>query len=311
MSSLKWLKNFIPQALLRKLRFARIIYMQKKCATDLNWLMDGEYSHCLSDIKPLKKIPCDKKIIWQYWAQGVNSSSMPDLVKICMNSVVKYAEVAGYTLYRISDENLDEYLEMPNWLKSKKESVMSNAHFADLLRCVLLSVYGGLWLDASVFLTGDIPEYIFNKDFFIYRRDDSEKNKRYWQDTFAYYFGWQPDFSVKSLIGIMYANKNNETISDFASMLLMFWKCNNCAPDYFFFQILMEEYFQRHPELMPEIVNDTIPHLLRQYINENPAPNYSFSDILQKTTVHSLNYKNDVACKNLLALFPEYKKCLN
>lgn len=73
----------------------------------------------------------------------------------------------------------------------------------------------------------------------------------------------------------------------------------------------MEEYFKRHPESMPEIVNDTIPHLLRQYINGNPVPGYSFSDILQKTTVHSLNYKNDVACENLLTLFPEYRRYLN
>lgn len=306
MNNLKWLKHFIPRVLLRKIRFARIIYMQKKCATDLNWLVEGEYSHCISDIRPLKKMPHDQKIIWQYWAQG--GANMPDLVKVCLKSVEKHT--LGYKLLRISDENLDEYLEIPDWLKSKKKT-MSNAHFADLLRCVLLSVYGGVWLDASVFLTGDIPEYVFDSAFFIYRRDDSEKNKRYWEDTFAYYFSWFSDFSVKSLIGIMYADKSNETISDFALILLRFWENNNYAPDYFFFQILMEEYFKRHPESMPEIVNDTIPHLLRQYINGNPVPGYSFSDILQKTTVHSLNYKNDVACENLLTLFPEYRRYLN
>lgn len=306
MNNLKWLKHFIPRVLLRKIRFARIIYMQKKCATDLNWLVEGEYSHCISDIRPLKKIPHDQKIIWQYWAQG--GSNMPDLVKVCLKSVEKHT--LGYKLLRISDENLDEYLEIPDWLKSKKRT-MSKAHFADLLRCVLLSKYGGLWLDASVFLTGDIPSYILNSDFFMYRRDDSEKYKEYWQDTFAYYWGWSPNFMVKTLIGIMYVKKGNKTIADFASILLNFWKKYDTAPDYFFFQILIEAYLKKYPESVLTSISDTIPHLLRQYINENPAPNYSFSDILQKTTVHSLNYKNDVACKNLLALFPEYRKCLN
>lgn len=70
MNNLKWLKHFIPRVLLRKIRFARIISMQKKCATDLNWLVEGEYSHCISDIRPLKKMPHDQQIIWQYWAQG-------------------------------------------------------------------------------------------------------------------------------------------------------------------------------------------------------------------------------------------------
>ena len=109
----------------------------------------------------------------------------------------------------------------------------------------------------------------------------------------------------------MYASKGNKAIEDLASLQLSYWKNNAQSPNYFFIQILIELYFRRYPQYRPKVVNDTIPHLLRQYINENPAPNYSFSDILQKTTVHSLNYKNDVACKNLLALFPEYRKCLN
>ena len=96
----------------------------------------------------------------------------------------------------------------------------------------------------------------------------------------------------------------------FARMLLAFWKSNDHSPDYFFFQILIEEYFKRNPESLPRIVNDTIPHLLRQYVNEMPAPNNSVSDILRATTIHSLNYKNDVCCKNLLFLFPEYGKYL-
>lgn len=304
------IKQLIPNALWRKVRYALIIRNHKRCKRELSSLFEQTDNELLSEIKPLKKLSDDKIIIWQYWAQGVNSSSMPDLVKICMNSVVRHAEVAGYTLLRISDENLDEYLEIPDWLKSKKRT-MSKAHFADLLRCVLLSKYGGLWLDASVFLTGDIPSYILNSDFFMYRRDDSEKYKEYWQDTFAYYWGWSPNFMVKTLIGIMYAKKGNKTIADFASILLNFWKKYDTAPDYFFFQILIEAYLKKYPESVLTSISDTIPHLLRQYINENPAPNYSFSDILQKTTVHSLNYKNDVACKNLLALFPEYRKCLN
>ena len=109
----------------------------------------------------------------------------------------------------------------------------------------------------------------------------------------------------------MHARKGTKVISDFAKMLLTFWNKYDCSPDYFFFQILIEEYFKKHPERVPRIVNDTIPHLLRQYINEMPVPDYSVADILKETTIHSLNYKNDVACKNLLFLFPEYKKHLN
>lgn len=303
----KILKLLVPQFVVRRIRYVYIIKKQKRCQTELKWLVERVSDQLLSEIKPQKSLDNTQKV-WQYWAQGFDSSNMPDLVKVCLNSVEKHT--SGYTLIRLSDENLNEYLEIPEWLKNKM-SIMSKAHFSDLLRCVILSLYGGVWLDAAIFMTGSIPQYIVKDGFFMYRRDELEKHKFYWENTFAFYFGYSSEFSVRSLIGIMYAQKRNTVITDFATMLLTFWKNYDCPPDYFFFQILIEEYFKKYPKSLPIIVNDTIPHLLRQYVNEMPAPDYSVTDILRKTTLHSLNYKNDVSCKNLLSLFPEYKKYLN
>lgn len=301
------LKFIIPQSIVRWIRGVCVKNKQKKCSSELNWIVGSLSGDLLREFKPLKKLE-EHKIIWQYWAQGFESTDMPDLVKICLRSVELHN--GGYTLIRISDKNINEYIEIPDWVRDRM-TIMSKAHFSDLLRCVILSLYGGLWLDAAVFLSGDIPQYICENDFFMYRRDEREKNKVFWENTFAYYWGYSPDFAVKSLIGIMYSLRGGRVVSDFAEMLLMFWKNYDYSPDYFFFQILIEEYFKQHPEWLPIIVNDTIPHLLRQYINETPAPGYSVSDILGETTVHSLNYKSQVACENLLSLFPEYIKYLN
>lgn len=306
----KILKKSIPYSLLRKVRFDRIIKRQHHCLKSLTYLVNNFDPKIFEGIYAKKTALNDKPIIWQYWAQGMNYKGTPDLVKICLKSIEEHAE--NYTLIRISDETVEEYIHIPVWLR-EKTAKMSKAHFSDLLRCILLSLYGGLWLDASVFLTGEIPQYIFKNNLFLYRRDDSELDKKYWESTFAYYFGWQPDFLVRTLIGIMYAKKDTtgqKVASDFACMLLTYWKNNDQAIDYFFFQIMIEEYFKQNPEMMPETVNDTIPHLLRQYINEKPVPGYSFENIVHQTTLHSLNYKSDVACKNLLALFPKYSECL-
>lgn len=308
LSSLKMtLKYILPQFIIRKIRYASIIRKQKKCLAELNWIVENISRDLLAEIKPQKKID-NKKIIWQYWAQGFDSSNVPDLLKVCFKSVELHSQ--DYTVIRISDDNVNEFIEFPEWMKDKMPK-MSKAHFSDLLRCVILSFYGGVWLDAAVFMSGDIPEYVLKDDFFMYRRDNHEKYKSFWENTFAYYFGYSSEFAVRSLIGIMYSSKDGAVVSDFATMLLTFWKNYDCSPDYFFFQILIEEYFRKYPELQPRLVNDTIPHLLRQYINEKPAPSYSFTEIMQETTIHSLNYKSNVACKNLLMLFPEYKKYLN
>lgn len=135
----KILKLIIPRFVVRKIRYVYIIKKQKECQTELNWLLESASNQFLSEIIPLKRLD-NKIIIWQYWAQGFDSENMPDLVKVCLTSVEKHT--SGYMLIRLSDENLNEYLEFPVWLKEKM-SVMSKAHFSDLLRCVILSLYGG------------------------------------------------------------------------------------------------------------------------------------------------------------------------
>ncbi len=298
------IRQLIPDALWRRIRYALIIRNHKRCQRELNSLIEQTDNELLSEIKPLKKLPDDKIVIWQYWAQGLDSKSMPQLINICFQSVEKYSQ--DYTLIRVSDENINEFLEFPDWLKEKVQH-LTRALFSDLLRCLLLSKYGGLWLDATTFLTGAPPSYLFGSDLFMYQRDDSELNKEFWENTFAYYWSWSPKFLVKALTGIMYASKGNKAIEDLASLQLSYWKSNMQSPNYFFIQILIELYYRKYPQYRPKIVNDTIPHLLRQYINECPVPGYSIDDILRKTTLHSLNYKNSKAFENLLALFPEYK----
>ncbi len=298
------MKYMVPNLIWNWLRRIKIIWKHGQCQQELNEIFKTVDDRLLSEIKPLKQLPDSKKIIWQYWAQGFDSSSMPYLVNMCFQSVNEHT--SNFLLIRISDENIKEYIEIPRWLAEKRCHI-SKAHFADLLRCVLLSKYGGLWLDATTFLTGNVPSYIYDTDFFMYQRDNAEENKKYWKKTFAYYWGWSPRFMVRTLIGIIYAEKGNKTISDMAVLLLTFWKSRNSVPDYFFFQILIEMYFKKNPEARPTVVNDTVPHLLRQYINGCPVPGLSLADIFNRTTIHSLNYKNEAALSRLSAIFPEYK----
>lgn len=294
-------KLFIPSDLHSYIRKKRIIAKHHKVASMLNGIVEDCNAGRLEKpaIKTLVELPKDKKVIWQYWAQG--TENVPPLVRICLDSVDKYA--ADYHIIRLSDSNLENYIEIPDWLKERK-SQMSAAHFSDILRCMLLSAYGGLWLDASTLLTGNLPDRLFKYDFFAYQRDPSEIHKKYWENSFAYYWGWDKNFHVNILIGIMYAKAGNQVISDMATMLYAFWKNNNKTPDYFFFQILFDIYIKKNKEKNCPIFNDCVPHMLRQVINAE-YPYLSVHEILKKTSIHSLNYKNPKAADNLRTLLAE------
>lgn len=109
---------------------------------------------------------------------------------------------------------------------------------------------------------------------------------------------------VNILAGIMGAKPNSKVVSDMTAMQCAFWKKNDTAPDYFFFQILFDLYIKKHKELNCPIYNDCVPHMLRQVINGS-YPYMSVPEILNTTTIHSLNYKNPNALSKLHALLAE------
>ena len=267
----------------RKLREKKILATHKRVAKICEALI-AEYESTPFDfsLAPKKQFETDR-IIWQYWAQGYDN--VPKVVRECLDSVDKYA--ADYTIVRLSDENLAEYLNIPEFVQAKRTSY-SIAHFSDLLRLMLLTVYGGIWIDATIMLSGVIPETYLLQDLFVFRRDPNEPNKKYWRNTYAYYFGWSNGFKVNMLNSFIVAKKGNKTITDLCNLMLLWWKEQDSIPDYFFFQILFDTYVPK--DAFP-LVSDTLPHYLQQSINDPKFNLIPKEEIPPKIPIHKLSYK--------------------
>ena len=153
---------------------------------------------------------------------------------------------------------------------------------------MLLKTYGGIWLDATIFLSAPIPEEFSNLPFFVFRRDPNEPNIKYWRNTYAYYFGWANGFRVNMLNSFIVARRGSKTVSDLCDLMMLWWKDYNDAPDYFFFQILCDVYNYR--DNFP-LVSDTLPHYLQQSINDKKFNLMSREDILRTIPIHKLTYK--------------------
>ena len=267
----------------RILREWKILAAHKRVAKICEALIK-EYESAPIDfgLTPKKQFDTDR-IIWQYWAQGYDN--VPQVVRECLDSVDKFA--GDYTTVRLTDNNLADYLDIPEFVQEKRPS-FSRAFFSDLLRLMLLKSYGGVWLDATILLSGRIPEDYLSLPFFIFRRDPHEPDKKYWRNTYAYYFGWAKGFRVNMLSSIMIAKKGSSTASDLCDYLLLWWKEHTDLPDYFFLQILYDVYEAK--ESFP-IVSDTIPHYYQQSIND---PRFSLmrkEDIPRNIPIHKLTYK--------------------
>lgn len=162
---LYYVKNFgLKQASkFDEYRKDRIIWL-KMCE---DWLIKNfselvqEYKNVDVEFERVKALSNRTNHIWVCWLQG--EENMPEIVKLCINSIRMHSPAhAEVTL--ITGKNLDQYLEFPDYvLKKVKEGKLSLTHFLDIVRFSLLEKYGGLWMDATMFLTDDIPDDVFQK----------------------------------------------------------------------------------------------------------------------------------------------------
>ena len=244
---------------------------------------------------PKKRIDNSEKIIWQYWGQGFSKGSVPEVVQMCFDSVDKYKE--DYRIIRLCDDDLMEYIEIPKEVWNKyRMGVVGATHFTDLIRIALLSAYGGVWLDATILLTAPLEDMLVNNDWFLYQRDPKQEDKKLWQRTYAYYFGWHKDFKVRMLSSIIYSRPGVMVISDLFQLMLYYWKTENEIKDYFFFQILFTQYMEKFPKRNCTIVSDCLPNMLQMYITGSYRK-YAIHEILKKTSIHKLSYKSITAQK--------------
>lgn len=63
----------------------------------------------------------------------------------------------GHPVILITIDNYQNYIDVDQEILRKfNEGILLPAIFADLIRLKLLAVYGGLWIDATIYLTEDL-----------------------------------------------------------------------------------------------------------------------------------------------------------
>lgn len=103
----------------------------------------------------------EKYQIWVCWFQG--EKNMPELVKICYDSLLKNAD--GHKVNLITYDNYRDFIDIPDYIVEKHEkNIITAIQLSNIVRACLLSKYGGLWIDATYYVSGKLPD--FNGLFF-------------------------------------------------------------------------------------------------------------------------------------------------
>lgn len=191
-------------------------------------------------IQPVSGDSC-KERIFSIWLQGEQSA--PDIVKACWRSI---RANSSRELVVLDSGSLGDWIELPPHVTDKwRRGLIKPAHFTDICRVALLYRYGGYWMDATDFLPAELPEWIDDRDFFVYM---SGERLRGW---YAY---------IQNCF--IRARRGNYLLALWLNAMLVYWSHEDSAIDYFVHQLLFRKAVEsdtRAAELfaaMPKIVQD-------------------------------------------------------
>jgi glycosyltransferase involved in cell wall biosynthesis len=152
--------------------------------------------------------------IWICWWDG--EDAMPELVKACFKSVCDNAGTHPVKL--ITKDNYHEFITVPDYIIEKaSKGIISITHLSDILRMCLLHDYGGLWLDATIFVTSTIKSSFFEFDVATIRNNSVCLHEPKYKWT-SFFIGGQ---------------KGHLFFAYMRDMLLEYWNRTNVLIDYF------------------------------------------------------------------------------
>ncbi len=220
----------------------------------------------------------EKPRVWVCWLQGFENA--PELVKNCVKSMQYH--IRDMEIVFLDKDNIRQYITLPEYIYEKWESgIIPNAQFSDLVRNQLIIEHGGLWIDSTTYLTGSIPNYITDSDFFVYH------------DGFF-------DCEVINMGNwLIWGKANNLLLNEDQNLLLTYWKDNNYLKQYFIMQLFFRMVSEHYPDEWEKVpyYSQMNQHTFMMELNNTFNKN-RWKQLKEITPIHKLSNKIDFSNNN-------------
>lgn len=217
--------------------------------------------------------------IYSIWLQGEDNA--PAIVRACWRSVRTHCR---QELVIKDEAQLLSELDLPDYVVSKyKAGRISRAHFSDICRVELLYRYGGIWLDATDFVTADFPKWLQDEDFFIYMSGEDIGG--------AYAFVQNCFFRSR---------RANYILGAWRAAIFEYWKHEDSVIDYFVHQLLLWRVVSRDHKAaelfaaMPKI-SQNATHMLWFGHRDEPFDKELFDSLTSGALFQKTEYKSSSA----------------
>lgn len=208
--------------------------------------------------------------VWVCWLQGMDNA--PNIVKSCCQSLYRW--IPSKKICVIDSTNLFDYVQLPTYVINKwKNGLISNTHFSDFVRLSVLTQFGGIWVDATVFMTGPLPDYIEKSDFFVFQSNEYDATKvgESW---------------------LIKANSHNRILQATLDLMNEYWIKEDKIRDYFIMFIFMKMASDKYSNDNKDMLK--VPAALPLMMQKNMCIKFSknlYREMCTACSVHKLTYK--------------------
>lgn len=213
------------------------------------------------------------KNVFVFWWQGYDQA--PELVKRCIDSIKKRFSFCDVIV--IDKENFSKYVFINdyilNLLITGKITITS---FSDVLRFNLINQNGGLWIDATCFISSDFDENDFNVDFLSF---NGSFDIWPWTDFFL----GGPKNNIVSRCMVDFFDNYLKTFDYFFTYLVVDSAILCCYRNNIYCNEILKKIKKNDKSIF--IMND---ELLDKEFNES-----EYNKLCSKTKVHKLSYKQE------------------
>ena len=207
---------------------------------------------------------CDDHMpIWVFWWQGRENA--PYIIRSCLDHICKNA--GNHPVRVVDATNFQSYATIPSHILEKfQNKKISITHLSDYLRVNLLSKYGGLWIDGSIFVRKQIPEEVFQQPIWTIRNPGKDpENISEWNWTIGVLGGW----------------RGNAMFCAVEELLSCYWKDHDILADYFVMDYMMKLVYDSSSDVQ-EWIHTISPSNEHFYFLQNHANQWVKPELYQQ-----------------------------
>lgn len=258
----------------------------KKKTSWIDQYIEKHYIHIINKYR--ESSPEGKTVeshnIWVFWGQG--EENMPPLIRSCYRQLCHFNK----NVVLVTNNNVREYIDLPPIIFEKvNDGRITWAHFSDIVRTTLLTTYGGLWLDATVWVSGKLPWTKLSAISFFSANSPTQLNCYsccFWTSFEWSWSGW-----------CLYSKyKNHKLLSFVSEMLKLMAEREKGLLDYVIIDYLIYYACRKFPSIAADMERcqsipckhrNTLASIMNQAYNEETYRNLIKTDFVFKLSFRS------------------------